>query len=285
MSSTVSTPTEELESRRLFSATITPQGTAPLPDTTPPTLDAMRVVGPPWAATAIQLRFSEPLDRARAERASAYEVLGDLHRKSRGDANITIQRRSLALASATYDDAARTVTLLPLRGAFSAKRFPRFVFADALGDDAVTDVAGNPLVRGRHQEYADADERHGVAVLKVNPPVRGRSITYHDGNHSMVRLRLSGGGYLVLLRRDGWADFDPIFDYYADEDDRREPFGEAEQVWLAGKVTARSVLTGRVTLGRRGLDATTTLKTLAGAGPARIELLNDPAFLVGLVTP
>ena len=245
---------ELLESRFLCAA-----------DGVPPTLQMVRVVGPPSQATAVALTFSEPLDPVRAANPEAYRVFGAML----GDAGIK-ERSRKALASAKYDDATRTVTLVPEHTPFNSARGLRLLRVDA---GSVASASGEPL-------DGDGDGVGGdSAEWLFRNEGRRRTIIYSDANRSRVKLRLSGPGRLRLtqhvqgtrLRVTGNTTFTLGFHAFR--------WGEGLQLWVEG-ATLQSVLTGTVTTGRHGLDAITSIFEIVNPGGARLDLLADPAFVV-----
>jgi hypothetical protein len=271
---------EPLEHRRLLSvaagetgadvpAPIAPAGA--LTHHPPQELLNVRLTGSPKAATGVVLTFAGPLDPALAADVRMYRVVGKgkVHEylSPTGLAERVRGHRFVRLVSATYDEAARTVTLLPARP-FNVERYLRGVAVDPR---LCSGVAG--------QEYLWLDDVPNV-VLQLRELQTGRSVRYVDGDKSVVRLRLQGPGKLMLLpRRDGsfdrnWQD-DPW-------EVRRVRFGDGMQLWVEG-ATPDSVLTGTVSAGTRGGDGTTGLAFVINPGGAWIELLDDPAFQVGSV--
>ena len=218
-----------------------------LSDGTAPTLDAVRLLGTPGQATGLALTFSEPLDAARAADVSAYQVSGVW--RVTPDVGI----RNLALASAAYDDATRTVTLTPQRVPFDAGRYLRQLRADGA---TITDASGTPL-------DGNGDGVGGDDAFRDFMPVRtGRVIKYRDADGSRVTLRLAGAGRLRLLRR---VD--------------RFPWGDGVQLWVEG-ATPDSVVSGTVRPRRGGAAATTQLVEIINPGGARLDLLSNPSFQV-----
>ncbi|HZN69844.1 MAG TPA: hypothetical protein VFB66_31510 [Tepidisphaeraceae bacterium] len=231
----------------------------------------VRLTGAPKAATGMVLTFAGPLDPTLAADVNLFRVVGKgkVHEylSQYGLAERVRGHRFVRLVSAAYDEATRTVTLLPARP-FNVERYLRGVAVDPR---LCSGVSG--------QEFLWLHDVPNV-VLQLRELQAGRSTRYVDGDRSVVRLRLSGPGKLVLLpRRDGsfdrnWQD-DPW-------EVRTVRFGDGMQLWVEG-ATPDSVLTGTVSPGTRGGDGSTSLAFIVNPGGARIELLNDPAFQVGSV--
>ena len=253
-------------------------------DVTPPTVTGVRVTGQPEAVTGLVLTFSEPLDPVRAQRVANYQIF----RKTQscdgggffgGEEECDTERRNVRLASATYDDATRTVTLTAERAIRIQSRLRRLRVV-AGGPNGITDPAGNRLDGDRNGTGGDA------GFFRFDT-LAGRSITYRDGDRDRVRLRLTGPGRLLLLRQaPGQGNRD------RNDDDEGGTgtgggmslaSGEGVQLWLLGKVSDRTVLTGTVT--QQGGDGKTTLREILNAGAGRIDLTTNPAFEIGSVIP
>ena len=231
-----------------------------------PVLRAVRFIGAPAQATGLALTFSAPLDPSGATNVGAYEVLGSWQKQG----NLLV-RRPTPLASASYDEATTTVTLVPDVVPFDAQRQVQQL---TIRPSTVRGANGVPL------------EFKLFAPDQVVVPVRHvsrRSIAYTDANGSRVRLRLDGPGRLRLAQKmeamwvdhygDGWS-----FSLTTRLKVLRR--GEGQQLWLEG-ATADTVLTGVVRRGRgRGSDAATSFAEIINPDGARLDLLNDLAFHV-----
>jgi hypothetical protein len=218
-------------------------------------------VGPPRQATGVALTFSEPLDAARAADVDAYDVRGTLR-----DSFFNLGRRRLGLASATYDDATRTVTL-SAKNPFDPARYLRVLRVDA---NAVTDASGTKL------DGDDNGNGGDDAVWFFRSPGHGRTIKYLDATRSRVTLRLSGPGRLRLFQRLEGSTIQSdsgLFDF------KVVRWGEGLQVWVEG-ATPESVLTGTVRARRGGGTASTSLVEIVNPGGARLDLLSNPSFHV-----
>ena len=252
---------ELLEGRRLLSVVVA-AGPA-----VHPTLQSVRIVGPPGQATAIAVTFSDAMDPAGASDPRNYEVARRRWNRDRSTP-----------ASASYDDATRTVTLVPQRVPF----------------DPATEVrrltVHTGLVYGANGLSLDGDgdgDGLGNAVCTLRYFTGRRSLSYSDATRSRVRLRLTGPGRLSMVQMlesrevlveddgdDGWGPA-PVGRLTR----RTLSRGEAMQVWIEG-ATADTVLTGTVTARRRGGDADTSVVEIINPGGARV-MLGEPAFRVG----
>jgi hypothetical protein len=248
---------EPLEPRRLASAA-------------GPTPVDVRVVGNPSAATAIRVTFDRPLDPSVAQRADNYGIARVVEKcfhfdnSHDGSGSFTVcgdERRSPGVVSAAYDDATRSV-LLTAGEPFSVTRRMRVVRVNAEGRFGVTDPAGNRL-------DGDGDGRAGDdAVFRVVYG-SGRAVSYTETDGDRVTLRVQGPGKIFLMRR---------------AKNRKGGKGEALQLWVSGEGPEQTAVTGTVRAGRSG-DGKGTIGEVIGASSARLEILTDPAFVVGEVTP
>ena len=240
---------------------------AAAPDLERPTLDTVRVLGPWQAATGLALTFSEPMDPAAATDVTSYRVWGTVRRRA-----FDRDQRKLPLARADYDDASRTVTLVPAQPTFNVRRFLRNVFVHP----SVTDAAGNRLTGDREPLSTDLGLLDGYVPFVFRAPRVKRSFSYQDANRSQVRLRLRGPGRAMLLLRAQGARLDDEWPQTP-----VETWGEGMQLFIDG-ATPRTVLTGSV-VAPPGGDGTTTLAEIVNPGGAQLPLLSDPAFGIGSV--
>ena len=261
---------ERLEGRRLWNAggADVPRAANDLssdfPGDPPPVLQSVLFIGPPGQATGVALTFSEPLDPSGATNVGAYEVLGAWAKQGK-----FLVRRPTPLASATYDDATMTVTLVPDVVPFDAQRQVQQL---TIRSSTVRGADGVPL---EHTLFGPDQ-----VVVPVRHVSR-RAIAYTDANGSRVRLRLQGPGRLRLAQKLGavWVDdFGDGWSFSWTQSLKILGRGEGQQLWVEG-ATADTVLTGTVRRGRgRGSDAATSFAEIINPGGARLDLLNDPAF-------
>jgi hypothetical protein len=265
---------EGLERRRL--ASIVPAGeeaqnVLPWHDPDAPILNAVRFVGPPGQATALTLTFSKPLDPVGATDVRGYEV----NTAWRNPSPVPPSHQT-PLASASYDDATRTVTLVPQTVPFDAAVAVRLVTVHAW---AVRSPGGTQL-DGDFDLFSDNND--AIVPLRY---FSKRSINYADRNGSRVRLRVSGPGRLRMAQAvetfipedwgDGWGHSDIVVGPR-----KFTRTGEAQQLWVDG-ATADTIVTGIIKPRRRN-DNRTTFAEVLNPGGARLDLLNNPAFRVAL---
>jgi hypothetical protein len=166
----------------------------------------------------------------------------------------------MALASASYDAATRTATLVPQNVPFDPGRaLGRLVFQPLSGTSDL-------FVSARPFRYFNDK----------------RAVTFTDQTRSKVKLRLTRPGQLHLMQQllTDFGDSDSVFAF--DPASLRTKVlnrGNVVKVWIEG-ATPDSVLSGTVTArGRRG-DATTPFVQIFNPGGARLDLLNNPGFQV-----
>ena len=162
----------------------------------------------------------------------------------------------------SYDDAARTVTLMRNHGFLLSHLHTLHVRS---GPDGLRDPAGN-FLDGDNDGLAG-----GIAVLRMRT-TWGKRVNYFDADGDRVRLRLRGPGRLFVFRQIAHGG-----------EGRRE--GDAVQVWLTETTTPQTVLSGTVTPSGRGGDGRTPIGEILSADAAQIDVLGDPAFQVGAVIP
>jgi hypothetical protein len=109
------------------------------PDQTPPTVAAVERLGIHMQPTQLVLRFSEPLDRAGAENLANYRLV----MAGRDGRLGTRDDRAIRFRRATYDDASRSVTLLP--ASRLSVRQAYLLAVQGVDASGITDLAGNPL--------------------------------------------------------------------------------------------------------------------------------------------
>jgi hypothetical protein len=275
---------ESLEGRRLFCAAPhadseaidpTPLAAVVAPaadgaDVTPPTLVGVRIEGTPRETFAVVLTFSEPLDPVRAQRVSNYQIarartrceINPLPDPDPFDDVICFDRRqSIEIDAATYDDAARTVTLVP-RNAFNAAVRMRRLRVSADAERGVTDAAGNRLDGNQNGTPG------GRGSFKIRFST-GRKVTYREPDGDRVTLRVEGPGKANVLRR-----------LDEDGDIVEDIGGGVAQVILTGDRSSATTLTGSVTPGPRG-DGVATIGVVRNADGAVIAIAQDPSFVVG----
>ncbi len=213
------------------------------PDLTPPQLLSLTFEGGATAITRITARFSEPVEAHSALAAASYQ-LADLG--TGGQANPAVVT-SIALSPIAMDPTGRSITLVPARP-LPAGAFYRLVISGT-GVSAVADLAGNPLA-GSGIGQAGSDY---VALFG-----RGTNVRYFDRDGEQVTLKVTGGGFLDLIR---------------DAD------GEGQVLRLEAGVSGRTTISGSVTRANgRGIGRTSleTIEGLGVFGEIRVKLANPP---------
>ncbi|HEX8914867.1 MAG TPA: hypothetical protein VF796_21115, partial [Humisphaera sp.] len=252
-----------MEARSLFAA-VAPDGPViaadPAPvDTVPPRVVGIRVIGGPFSATGLAITFSEPVDPVRAADPDNYligvrgakdskEGIGPWGSSAYDNNDYDREDRYHALVdirSAEYHPETLTVNIYA-RDEF----YPSVVMkaVKVLGRrTGITDLAGNRL-------DGDGDGRPGDSALFRFAKYFGKKVRYIDADGDKVRLKLNGGGrMLVLVQRNPHP---------------KANSGTALVVWLIDGVTKRSALTGTVTPTSRGGDGRADIGAILRAGPA-----------------
>jgi uncharacterized repeat protein (TIGR01451 family) len=205
-------------------------------DLTGPRAVDLSLQGRGATVTAIVLTFSEALDPAKASDPANFSLVGT----GRGRAGGIIPVTPL------YDDATRTVTLIPSRPLPGGSFYNLSINGSAPG--GLTDRFGNLL-------DGDGDGRAGGN--QVASFARGTNLSYLDRDGDQVSLRLTGSG-LIEIQRGG--------------------NGEAQRVRLLG-VRPRSILNGSVRRSGVG-DGSASLGFVEGLGAfqggARSRLTTPP---------
>ena len=196
-------------------------------DTTPPPtfsgggLVALQRAG---RLDGLSLTFDQALEGAPP--VSAFSLYHRTAERSGGAARL----RPVTLAEATYDAAARAVTVRPVRplraGAF---------YQLSVNSESIRNQAGKSL--------DGAGNGHAGSPLLLSFG-QGKSLRYVDHNGDTVQLRLRGPGVLELTRR---------------------PDGEGDALSVIG-ATSTTILSGTVRRTRTGGDGQTTLSSLVGLG-------------------
>ena len=243
-------------------------------DLTSPTVVSVRLQGSPTSTTGVVVTFSEALDPIRAQRRSNYAIVRNQAATDDdgglfggiigGGDDEEIDRETIAIDEVEVDPATpATVTIVP-KESFNAVKRMRRLRVEASADRGVTDVAGNRL-------DGDGDGQPGPRALVRLQYTSGKTITYKEADGDRVKIKLQGpGGKLYVIR---------------EVDKKGRSLGGASQVFLTGgRVGERTVLSGTVKRGKNG-DGIATIGEVADAKNAVIQLAQDPAFVVGVVTP
>jgi hypothetical protein len=262
-------------------AAVAPAGATPLLAAAPaadagdvagPRLLRFRVLGSPYGVTGIRLEFDEPLASGPAQRQENYVLRGDFTSRDTGsersvdsEGNLSVGDRTvdeIGIAGATYDDAARLVTLRRERGFLLSHLRTLHVRS---GPDGLRDPAGNFF------DGDDDGQAGGVGVLRFRT-TWGRRVTFFDADGDRVRLQLSGPGRLFVFRQISKGG-----------EGRRK--GNAVQVWIADSTSMETSLSGTVNPSARGGDGQTSIGEILSVDEAQVKLLSDPRFQVGAVIP
>ena len=215
-----------------------------------PTVTDIRLFGPGGSINSIVIAFSEQLDRSHAQDVGNYFITTPQVRGRKGSPGGPV-----AIASAVYDEAARTVTLTPSRS------LPAGVFVQLAMNGAtaqgLTDRYGNIL-------DGDANGTPGGNYLATF--ARGTNLTYADRNGDIVNLRLTGGGVIDLWRNSS---------------------GDAGIMRLLGTVPGRTSISGSVRRNGAFSDGVTTLQRIDGLGSfgSVRSRLRTPPFVISNVPP
>ena len=151
----------------------------------------MRLVSPRGGVGGIELTFSEPMDPASVENPASYAVSENSHRPNALDlasfllsGSVEDHSAKVKITSATYDPAARTVTLgtarpLKAEAQYSVtnprpRRSGRGRSAPLIMAAKLTDVSGNPLNGGIGNYLASIDGT-GRGASRPRGPRAGRS--------------------------------------------------------------------------------------------------------------
>jgi hypothetical protein len=194
--------------------------------------------------TGIVLGFSEPLIPSRATNLLNYGY------------SVQIAPNGLdGIASATYNPANHSVTLrlqVPISSSASFRLSINQSTDTPTVPVGVADTSGN-LLDGNNDGVPG-----GVFTATF---ARGQNLTFLDNHGNQVKLRLTGGGTIDLIRR---AD------------------GGAWELDLAGVVPGRSSLSGQVRKTSRAATGITAIPSIVGASGVRIQFAR-PSFAVGSV--
>jgi hypothetical protein len=221
----------------LASATLT------IADTTPGPRLATAVLVPTVRGLieAVTLTFDQEL--AAAPPVGAFS----LYTRSADKPGVAPRLKPVALQGATYDAAAHSVSVRPVRALKSGAHYQLVVSADGVRNPA-----------GRLLDGAGNGQEGTPVVISFT---QGKKLKYVDHNRDTVQLRVQGPGVLQLIRR---AD------------------GEALRLTVLGP-TPKTKLAGLVARSRAGGDGRTGIATIAGLGAAT-NLLSSAQFDVGVAT-
>ena len=207
------------------------------PDTTPPEISGLSWTGTPKLIRSLALHFTAPLNPNNADNAADYLL------------TTTTGNQPISIASITYNPSTFTVTIVPA-SPIPSGHYDR-IQVIGTGPSAIKDLAGNSLDgNGNGQPGSDF-----VALF-----AQGRKLRYIDGNRNLVRLAVSGRGYLQQVL---------------------DASGNGVSLNLVGMVPDRTTLSGHVRAFRGGTGQTRIgqVSGLGSFGSVRV-LLRTPPFLV-----
>jgi uncharacterized repeat protein (TIGR01451 family) len=213
------------------------------PDLIPPQVSGLSWSGTSSDMTSLQLSFSEPISASTLSSPLAYQLL-DLGTSGTAGA----PGAPIGVTPFVTDPSLHSVTLVPA-APLLAGHFYR-VQVVGTGPGALLDLAGNPL--------AGAGPAGSNYVVLIG---QGTTLRYNDSQGNNVTLRVTGGGYLDLIR---------------------SATGDAQVVQLVGAVAHRTTLSGTVTRPGSRARGVTTVGSITGLGQfgdVRVSL-KSPPFLV-----
>lgn len=244
---------QHLESRHLLSAG--------------PQLAGIELLGNADACTGVVLTFDRALDPARATDARAYVVgrtppspgssgsslLGDIF----GFAKRVnpIKHGKVQIASATYDDASHSVTLVPV-SPFKEWKYFRILRVRGSGPYALTDAAGNAF-------DGNGDGTGGDDLVVNWRTRRGKQIHYVDSDGDKVTIGLRGPGVMFVTQ---------------------QPHGSPIPLIFIEHTKAKSVLSGTVIAGKNG-NGIAKIAQVSGFSGTSDTILTNSQFDVDKVLP
>jgi hypothetical protein len=217
-------------------------------DDLPPQVRQVLLTGPSRGISGATVQFSEDMNESTVENLANYTFT------ARGRGRITI-----ALTSANYDPATRTVVLAASQ-TFAQTEFKTLEFKVKGKSGGVQDMAGNRLDgTGRGRPGSDSISRFAV--------FSGTTITLTDRDGDQGTLTLANGG-----RLDGIV---PV---------KNKNRGQRTQFWILDPVPLRSTLTGSVTKGTTG-DGIIVIAEIIGLDKKDFTpLLSSTSFRVNTLT-
>lgn len=189
---------EPLEPRRLLAAT-------------GPVIAAVHILGSVARGQGIVLTFDSPLDPTTAQSPLSY-LFGKPAPKNTTDNGIdlgnilgflakpntpAVKEGKIQFLGARYDDATQSVTLTPVKS-FNLWKFFRILRIKGTGNNAVKDLAGNPLNGGT--DTVLHWDRH-----------QGKTLKYLDSDGDKITLTLKGPGKLYGFFHKSGNPFPSIF--------------------------------------------------------------------------
>jgi uncharacterized repeat protein (TIGR01451 family) len=214
------------------------------PDVTPPQVAALHWSATGGAGSAIIATFSEPVQVSTVLAAANYQ-LADLGTSGQAQPSGVVP---IPLSVLGYDPGSQSVALAPSQPLFTG-HFYRITIAGS-GATPILDLAGNPLAG------ASAAGTNYVALFGS-----GTTIKYTDRGANQVTLKVTGPGYLDLVR---------------------DATGEGQVLRLQGGIPGATGIQGTVARSRGRGTGTTSLDTIEGLGQfgdIRVKLTTPP-FLI-----
>jgi hypothetical protein len=217
-------------------------------DDVAPQVRQVLLTGPSRGITGAVVHFNEDVNPESAQNLANYTFTAIGKKKS-----------PIALASATYDPATRTVKLAATQP-FMQTNFKQLEVRVKGKAGGVTDVAGN-LIDGDANGRAGGDAGQRFAVFS------GTTITLTDRDGDRATLTLANGG-----RLDGIA---PV---------KSRNRGQRTQFWIVDPIPLRSTLSGTVTKSTRG-DGIIVVSEIIGLDKKEFTpLLSNTSFRVNTLT-
>ncbi len=222
-------------------------------------LVAQAFLGSSEDVTAVVLTFAAPLDPVTAADTAAYRIVRVT--KSRndgffGDGKTERDTDRVDLASATYDPATNSVTLVP-ENPFAVRKSFKSIRVIATGSRAVLTADGTPL-------DGDGNGRPGGDVVVRYRANARRLLSFREADGDRVRLRLQGPGELLYLSPSKGHSSPTLF--------------------FRNTNVSQSVLIGTVKRGKRG-DGIADVAQISGTSAAQVSIATDPTFRIRALTP
>jgi len=227
-------------------------------DRTGPVVTSVLETGPSRGITGFVVHFNEDLEPGRAQKVGNYSLVGI------GSGG---QRTPIALGSAAYDPARRTVTVTAVQP-FMQTQFQQIEFQINGRRNGVTDLAGNRLNRTRRSPGSNAVLRFDI--------FSGTTVTFVDRDGDEASLSIANGGRLDGIRpssspQRGRANKAP-----------RVPATQNTQFWILDPIALRSTLSG--TVRPRG-DGIVVIAEIIGLDKKEFTpLLSNTSFRVNTLT-
>jgi len=161
-------------------------------DTTPPRVTEIYPLeintGAP--VTEIIIGFSESLDTATAEDIANYILTG-----ANGDCEFSNDFNPIVINSASYNDLAKTVTLL----INDTEELPRDLYRFVIDNTgSVTDLAGN-LLDGDNDANSGGDYVYEFWVGGMQVEIPAQGLWFYDEDNSLVKVKITAGRGEALL--------------------------------------------------------------------------------------